>query len=645
MAEPAAPRWARGADLLCIALAALAAFVAASGGFRLRLGGARLSLTSPARLLLAATVIAAVRHVFSRSVPIHRDLPNRIGEWRRAFLSSRLVVSDVPPAAESQRSTVAFLGGVLVLMTVVTIVLTYPQIRHMRDGVYDPGDPLLNLWALSWVAHALPTAPGHLFDANIFVPERYTLAYSETLLAPSLLAAPLLWLGLGRIFVYNVVLLSGFILSGVGMALLVRELTRSTGAAVVSGVVFASLPFRFDHIAQLQLQQAQWIPLAFWALHRLLTSGRIRDGMWLGASVAGQLLSCMYYGIFLAAYLVVVGGLLLMSTPSLIRKRLAALVAAVGLAIVLFAPAASAYLNARSVVGERGAGEIAAFSATWSDYLAAPDNNRLFGWTAERFGALDRRLFPGLVAPLLAAVALWPPWSLVRAAYAVGLLFAIDLTLGFNGLSYRFLFDYLPPFRALRIPALAVVLVGFSLAVLAGFGIARLSPWFRSAAARAIAAALVCLTVAAESWSSVSLMTMPTDPPAVYTDLLKDAGHSSPTAIVEVPMIYGQSRYYQDQIYMYYSTFHWQRLANGYSGFFPASYMKLAAEMRGFPDARSLDALRQRGVRYAVIHGERMEPQEYDRIVRAIDACACGLTLIASQSREGREISAYRLFR
>ena len=37
------------------------------------------------------------------------------------------------------------------------------------------------------------------------------------------------------------------------------------------------------------------------------------------------------------------------------------------------------------------------------------------------------------------------------------------------------------PFRALRAPALAVMLVGFSLAVLAGFGVARISNRLHSA--------------------------------------------------------------------------------------------------------------------------------------------------------------------
>ena len=62
-----------------------------------------------------------------------------------------------------------------------------PQALRMRDGVADVGDPLLNAWALAWVAHELPTVPTHVFDANIFHPERGTLAYSETLLAPAIL--------------------------------------------------------------------------------------------------------------------------------------------------------------------------------------------------------------------------------------------------------------------------------------------------------------------------------------------------------------------------------------------------------------------------------------------------------------------------
>src|ERR1700730_17143301 len=125
--------------------------------------------------------------------------------------------------------------------------MTYPQVLRMSDGVHDPADPLMVTWVLAWVAHQLPNAPAHIFDANIFYPERNTLAYSETLLVPGLLAAPLQWLGAAPILIYNLVFLSGFALSGVGVALLVRRLTGHCGGAILSGSIFAFSAFCIDH--------------------------------------------------------------------------------------------------------------------------------------------------------------------------------------------------------------------------------------------------------------------------------------------------------------------------------------------------------------------------------------------------------------
>ena len=70
------------------------------------------------------------------------------------------------------------------LLVAAAIAVTWPLALHLANGVTDFGDPLLNSWILAWDAHALATSPRHLFDANIFYPESWTLAYSETLLLP-----------------------------------------------------------------------------------------------------------------------------------------------------------------------------------------------------------------------------------------------------------------------------------------------------------------------------------------------------------------------------------------------------------------------------------------------------------------------------
>src|SRR4026208_1857140 len=49
-------------------------------------------------------------------------------------------------------------------------------------------------------------------------------------------------------------------------------------------------------------------------------------------------------------------------------------------------------------------------------------------------------------------------------------------------------------------------------------------------------------------------------------------------------------------VYMYFSTWHWTPMVNGYSGFVPNSYIQLQRDILLFPAAEAVDALRRRGV-------------------------------------------------
>jgi hypothetical protein len=552
-------------------------------------------------------------------------------------------------------STGRYLVATLVLFTALTAVMTYPQVLHLTDTVHDDGDPLLNAWALTWVAHQLPRAPAHLFDANIFYPERRTLAFSETLLVPAAIAAPLHWIGVGPLLVYNLVFLSGFIVSGAGIAVLVRSLTGNAAAGIVGGIVFAFLPYRIDHYPHLQLQQTQCLPLAFWAFHRLLRTGRLRDGVLFGAFTAGQVLSCMYYGLFLVPYMAVVCGALLVASRSLSRDRLAALVVAGAIALVAVVPVGRAYMGARQVVGERGVDEIAERGATWENYLGPPEANALYGSIFKRFAASERRLFPGFVAVAIAALAFWPrrqhlptdqrstgPSSSTQLAYLLGLLIAFDMSLGFNGISYGLLYQYVLPFRGLRIPARMGIMVGFSLAVLAGFGADRLASAIASPSRRRLALGVVAMLMLVEYASKpLDLRRIPTSPPESYADIVRDRGDSPTAALFEFP-----ASAFDDPTYMYYSTFHWQHLVNGYSGFFPPSYQRVLHAMHEFPDEAAFDAIRSHGARYLVIHGERLFGARYEELIPMLDRRP-DLTLVsrrpASGGGETQEISVYRI--
>ena len=61
--------------------------------------------------------------------------------------------------------------------------------------------------------------------------------------------------------------------------------------------------------------------------------------------------------------------------------------------------------------------------------------------------------------PLIALVGLWPPLSATRIGYGLGLLLAFELSLGYNGIIYPWLHDYVLPYRGLRVPARMAMVV------------------------------------------------------------------------------------------------------------------------------------------------------------------------------------------
>ena len=494
------------------------------------------------------------------------------------------------------------LAGVALLLAGLTIFVTWPQTRLFANGVSDFGDPLMNSWTLAWVAHTLPAHPAQLFDANIFYPEKRTLAYSETLVVPALLVAPLLWLGGGPILAHNLLLLAGYVVSGLAMYVLVRSLTTHRGAALVAAVVFALYPYRTEEYAKVQLQLIFWTPFALWAIHRVRAGRGPRAAIAAGVFAALQMYSCVYYGIFATLPLAIVAIATVATAPAEDRRQVArALLIGMIVCGALCAPLAAAYRGASRIVGERSADDVRMWSATPRDFLRANPDNRMYG-DPRNPGKGERRLFPGWTAPALALVAFVPPIAPLTAsavAYAAAGGISAELALGFNGVGFPALFDMLPPFRALRVPARFVMVLGLSLSILAGFGVARLCRGRSSLVQAAIVVIAVAAVTAESNNRPLQLSELPRGMPQVYSWL----AHEPRTVICEYPVGNLQGRAGpQDATYMYYSTRHWQPMVNGYSGFAPPSYFELLDRLRFFPDDRSIAYLRERRVELLLVH-------------------------------------------
>jgi hypothetical protein len=605
---------------------ALVVFI--TGGGVLWLGELRLSVRTPTRPFLWGLVLTAIRYWFVRepSRPLRRLLqprpplpfeehqlfaPATVGAWRR-------------------------IGEFLLLtagFSAFVAVATWPQVAQPY-AVSDMGDPLFSIWRLMWITHEFPRDPLNIFNGNQFYPEPRTLTFSDPVLAPALLFAALKAAGLHRIVAYNVVLLSGGVLSGVTMFYLVRALTGRRDAAWVSGALFAIYPYRVEHFAHLELQMTMWMPIVLWCLHRALASGTVRDGLATGATFGAQMLSALYYGAFMMPYLVVVGGFLWLARGRPL-KPLRGLAAGTALAAVMFAPVAAVYLKTQPYMGDRPVYTVHFYSAVGPDYLNAHYRSLTYEWLSAD-AKPERATFPRVAPVVLAGIALWPPLSATRMAYAMALAMALEASLGFNGSIFPLLYEYVPPFGGIRVPARFSLLVGMTLAILSGYGAARiLRRWPRW---RGVLVAVMLAVITAEALPRITLPALWLEPPPIYASLINQPA----SVLAEFPMPESESDPVAEFNYLYFSTFHWQKLVNGQSGWLPPTYLELLDKQQDFPSDAAVAYLRQRGVEYIGVHGAFYDPEMFQRVIAALDA-RTDVDLIANAPWEGSESRLYRL--
>ncbi|MDP8244224.1 MAG: hypothetical protein P9L94_09105 [Candidatus Hinthialibacter antarcticus] len=99
----------------------------------------------------------------------------------------------------------------------------------------------------------------------------------------------------------------------------------------------------------------------------------------------------------------------------------------------------------------------------------------------------------------------------------------------------------------------------------------------------------------------------PTTKPAVYDWLSQQ---DDIQVMAEMPM----QTHLQNCMAQYRSSFHWKKLVNGYSGYFPYEFATLRDQMKAFPSRESLQALHQRGCDWVVAHKNEMPPLRFAQV-------------------------------
>jgi hypothetical protein len=176
-------------------------------------------------------------------------------------------------------ATLACVAGLLLAVAMIWLVPPF-AIWVMSAGETSPvipdprrtitgnvGDPTAQAWILAWNGHAVLHDISHVWRTNAFYPEKYPLAFSDSLLG----YAPAGMIGSGvadAVLRYNVMLVLAFALASVGGYALARQLGGNRVGAAVAGAAFAYAPWRYGHDGHLNILSTGGIALALAMLAR-----------------------------------------------------------------------------------------------------------------------------------------------------------------------------------------------------------------------------------------------------------------------------------------------------------------------------------------------------------------------------------------
>jgi hypothetical protein len=523
-------------------------------------------------------------------------------------------------------------------------IMTWPTLRHpTRTIPEDIWDPTLQAWQMAWSGHALTHEPTNLWHSNSFFPERYSFAFSDTLLG----YAPVGMIGSGPVAAllrYNIIFVLAFALAFFGAYALVRQLGASRIGAAVAGAAFAYAPWRLSQSGHLHVISSGGIALSLamlarghgWSLRDGYRTERVRPSWALAGWLVAAWQIMLGWGIGLPFAYVLGLVVLVVAVRWLIRRRRipARLLAfdGIGAAVLVVVSGFMAYPYLRVLAfypeARRSQAMLAFFSPPMRGFFTAPPESTIWGeahaaarqtlpWAAEM------TLLPGFALYGIAAAGLVVSvWTVrQRILLAAGVVVSIVLAMGTHGpfggrVGYLLLYWTLPGFDGIRTSGRLVLWTTLLLGVLAAGAVSAFATQARNAVTERVpnrpgpllqlATVLPLLLVLGEGLNHIPHPEVPEAPAALRT--------------VQGPIFVLPPNDGDDQNVMFWTTDRFPKMVNGGSGFTPNRQAELRQLTQSFPDPESINRLRALGVKTVVVLRSRVQGTPYQNAADAADA-------------------------
>jgi len=485
---------------------------------------------------------------------------------------------------------------ILLFFSITTFLYFWPVVTHFTSYLPGNQDELFITFAITQMARKFPQPSNQLFDSGIFYPATQSQAFSDLFITSGIIAKPFLAYFKEPVVAFNSVLLIGQILTLWSSYLLLNKLSKDKITAVLFSLIFSFSLIHLHYIPHLHTFFIGLVPLSGWLLLKWIES---KKNYWL--SLWFLILGLQAINSPLPAYFILYLAIFIFwlkpkAIGILWKNKKHILIFSLGGLILFYS-----YLRAYSSVSRQ------------YDYHRPLSE-------VVHFSLSPEQLFGPFFSPVLYILFLLLALTIFRKkigeikiyfmAMLVSLLLSLGPVLHWMGrtikipfpipLPYLLLYYILPGFNGFRTPSRWLVMFALFTVMFCTLAWTKVFTNKRLKIFSSFVVLIFIVLLTPKYNSYVKIANLNQAPP-IYQWLR----YQPQRVVVEMPMAAWDKgeQTKQEIIRMYWSLYHGKKLVNGYSGYFPQSYLQLTSlTQQQFPDKTSIEALQNSGAELLLIH-------------------------------------------
>ena len=507
----------------------------------------------------------------------------------------------------------------MTLLLGVTLLNRFWLLPDISTHVFR-GIPNIYTWMALWNCRVLETLKFSMYwTSNAMYPYPNAFAFSENMMGYTPFACPLWKITGNPVFAINLLSLLLLWLTAVITYYMIKSFKFSRFAALTGALLFSFYPWvlKMSSLGRFHMQGLMWLPIIIMANYKFWQTGKkkylfISSFFWLWT-----FLISLYLGIFLAVLLGIWNIIWYVYERNLFPwKKILHWCISVFLVWVIMVPIFLVYYQVSSEMGvERSLENQVQYTGPAWSWFTVPDENWLWGQTLKllptgtKDGIVENFIFPGFICLALFIAVFFiremPKWlkSLKWTAVSLIILAIGPFMLGLPWkipMPFTLLWSFFPPMKATRNPHRLALFALLCMVFLVAYLLHR---WELKKKIPMILKILLIAFIVLESVNVEKAQQAINSSTHLIYQKLKNP--EKMYTVIELPMNTANNLRAVN-----FSCFHWNRVINGTSNYWPPMLSQLEQELKEFPSNHTIQLLQALSVDRVIIHENQFSKEE-----------------------------------